>query len=215
MSETRPLRDQIADVLRTQIVTGAMAPGDRLREEHIAEEQRVSRVPVREALQRLEREGYVVLAPRRGARVALPSPERVMHVMEVRRALEVFAARRAADNRGGEVADDLRAVLDAGLRAVAAHDLSDVPGLIDRFHDLVAVASGNSELVQQLDALRSRVRWLFAVDVAHRSEKSWSDHEIILTAILAGDADRAAELMDVHVARDEDLYRGIAGADHG
>ena len=213
MSESIPLRDQIADVLRTRIVAGAMAPGDRLREEEIAEEHKVSRVPVREALQQLEHEGYVVRIPRRGARVALPSPERVLNVMEVRRALEVFAARRAANRRGGDVADDLRSVLDAGLAAVEAQDLTPVPHLIDEFHRLVAVASGNDELVQQLNELRSRVGWLFAVDVEHRSEESWSDHQAILEAILTGAEDRAAELMDAHVARDERVYRGLSVAE--
>src|SRR6266850_4913596 len=106
MPPAKPLRDQIADALRAEIVSGQLEPGTRMREERIASSQGVSRVPVREALQRLEREGYLVLTPRRGATVASPSPQRALEVMEVRRALEVLAVRRAAVARGGDVADE-------------------------------------------------------------------------------------------------------------
>lgn len=205
----KPLRDQIAEGLRTQIVTGALPPGTRLREEHLAEEQGVSRVPVREALQRLELEGYLVLTPRRGATVATPSPERAIAAMEVRRELEVVAARRAAAARGGAVAGELAKVVDRGLRAIERGRLREIPGLIDRFHDLIAVASGNPELVTLLEQLRSRVAWMFEVDVEHRSPASWADHQAILDAVLAGDEAGAAALMDEHVAHDEQLYRAM------
>ena len=215
MTESRRLAEEIAEVLRTRILSGEMAHGDRLREEQIAEEQQVSRVPVREAIQRLEHEGYVVRIPRRGARVAVPSPERVLNVMQVRRALEVFAARCSAGRRGGDVANELRTVLDAGFRAVESNDLSRVPQLIDDFHGLVADASGNDELVKQLAELRNRVGWLFAIDVEHRAEESWSEHAAILEAILSGAEERAAELMDAHVARDEDRFRGLPSSGLG
>lgn len=206
---TKPLRDQITDSLRSEIVSGRLAPGARIREEHIATSQGVSRVPVREALQRLEREGYLTLTPRRGATVASPSPERTLQVMELRRALEVWAVRRAAANRGGAVADELRRVVDKGLKAIERGRLGPIPALIDRFHELVAMASGNAELVALLDELRPRVRWLFEVDVERRSPGSWADHQELLDAILAGDEAGAAELMDRHVAKDEDVYRSL------
>ena len=206
----KPLRDQIAESLRAQIITGALVPGTRVREERIAEERGVSRVPVREALQRLEVEGYLVLTPRRGATVASPSPERALEVMEVRQELEVLAARRAAAVRGGSVAAQLEKVVDRGFAAIEARRLAQIPGLIDRFHDLIAVASGNAELVTLLEQLRARVRWMFEVDVEHRSEGSWADHRAILDAVLAGDERRAAALMADHVARDAALYRRMS-----
>jgi DNA-binding GntR family transcriptional regulator len=205
----KPLRDEIADALRADIIAGRLEPGSRLREEHIAGAQGVSRVPVREALQRLEREGYLVLTPRRGATVARPSPERALQVMEVRRALEVLAVRKAARARGGAVAGELERIVDRGFAAIERRRLASIPPLIDRFHELVAVASGNGELVVQLDELRRRVRWLFEVDVEHRSPGSWADHRAILDAIVAGDARTAARLMDRHVEKDEEVYRRL------
>jgi DNA-binding GntR family transcriptional regulator len=207
---TKPRRDQIAELLRAQIIGGAMPPGTRIREERIAEEQGVSRIPVREALQRLEAEGYLVLTPRRGATVATPSRERALDVMEVRSELEVLAARRAARAHGGAVAGDLARVVDRGFRAIERRRLGEIPALIDRFHELVAVAGGNHELIALLEQLRTRVRWMFEVDVEHRSEGSWADHRAILEAILAGDEDAAAERMATHVAKDAALYASMA-----
>jgi DNA-binding GntR family transcriptional regulator len=203
----RPLRDVVAQALRDGIAAGRLLPGTRIREEQLAEDYGVSRVPVREALQALAHEGYLVLAPRRGATVAMPSPAAALGVMEIRRALEVLAARRAAVVRGGVVAKDLRRVLADGARALRTGKHAELPGLVDRFHALVADASANDELVELLANLRARVRWMFAVDVDTRSEVSWDDHAQICAAILAGDAEQAATLMDAHVQRDEQLYR--------
>jgi len=73
------------------------------------------------------------------------------------------------------------------------------------------VASGNAELVAILEQLRmGGSAGMFEVDVEHRSEGSWSDHREILDAILAGDEERAAALMDSHVAKDEQIYRSMS-----
>jgi DNA-binding GntR family transcriptional regulator len=203
----RPLRDVVTDAVRDHIASGALAPGTRIREEQLAEDYGVSRVPVREALQALAREGYLVLAPRRGATVATPSPTTALEVMEIRRALEVLAVRRAASAGGGQFGKSLARVVEQGQRTLDAGQHRKLPPLVDRFHALVAEASGSQELVATLSNLRARVRWMFAVDVDTRSGKSWEDHAVICTAILAGDVERAAALMDEHVLRDESLYR--------
>jgi DNA-binding GntR family transcriptional regulator len=201
------LRDNIADTLRARIVSGALPAGTRIREERIAEDHGVSRIPVREALQRLEQEGYLVLTPRRGATVASRSPVRALELMAIRRELESFAARLAAKNRGGEVARDLRELVDKGSAAVARRRHAELPSLIDRFHELVAMASGNGELIDLLAQFRSRVRWMFEVDVEQRQPGAWVEHAEILDAILDGDADRASALMDAHVYKDEQDFR--------
>ena len=211
----RLLRDVVADALRARIVSGELPAGTRIREERLAEDHGVSRVPVREALQRLEQEGFLVLRPRRGATVASPSPNRALEVMLIRRELENLAARLAAARRGGEVAEELQALVAAGNRAVKTRRHAELPALIDRFHELVAVASGNGELVELLAQLRSRVQWMFEVDLDERSPGAWTDHAEILDAILAGDPVAAAERMDRHVEKDERDYRRKASLQVG
>ena len=211
-ADRQPRRDHVANALRTQILSGALPAGTRLREEQIAADYGVSRVPVREALLGLEQEGYLVIRPRRGATVASPSPTRALEVMEIRRTLEVLAARRAAERRGGVVAEELKELTARAAEAVEQQQHAEMPALIDQFHALVAVASDSEALVELLDQLRSRVGWMFEVDLEERSHTQWAEHEEILDAILAGDADGAAARMDEHVATDESLYRTKAAA---
>jgi DNA-binding GntR family transcriptional regulator len=206
----RPLRDLVADAVRAEIISGALPPGSRVREEQLALDHGVSRVPVREALQKLAGEGFLTLSPRRGATVSTPSPTKAVEVMEIRRSLELLAVRRAAEVRGGDFAGELTKVVTAGSRALAARQHRKLPLLVDRFHALVTLASGNQELVVLLANLRSRVSWMFAVDVETRSETAWSEHAAILDAVLAGDVDLAVRLMDTHVEHDELLFRAKA-----
>lgn len=203
----KPLRDVLADHLREQIIARTLRPGQRVREDDVASAHGVSRVPAREAVQRLANEGFLELVPYRGAVVASPSPRRSLEVMQVRRALEIMAARLAAERRGGPEAKDLARLVQRGTRAAGNGNHETLPELVDQFHSLVALASGNSELIELLEQLRHKVRWMFAVDVHERSAESWADHAQILDAILNGDSDTAARLMDTHVTKDEDLLR--------
>jgi DNA-binding GntR family transcriptional regulator len=201
-----PIRDVIAEDLRARITAGAMKPGARILEEEIAADHGVSRVPVREALRRLEAEGYVALIPFQGASVAIPSASTALELMQIRRALEVLAASLAADARGGPVAARLREVTADGLQAAERHERESHPELVDEFHQLVGQASDNAQLSELLDQLRGKVRWVFAMDLEDRASVAWHDHEQILAAILAGDRERAATLMDEHVLADEQWY---------
>jgi DNA-binding GntR family transcriptional regulator len=201
-----PIRDVIADDLRARIVDGALKPGARILEEEIAADHGVSRVPVREALRRLEAEGYVALIPFQGASVAIPSPSTALELMQIRRTLEVLAATLAAQGRGGPAAERLREVTARGVRAAERHEREDHPQLVDEFHQLVGQASNNAQLSELLDQLRGKVRWVFAMDLEDRASVAWHAHEEILEAILAGDAATAASLMDEHVLADEQWY---------
>ena len=205
--EDRPLRDVVADALRTAILTGDLQPGTRVPEEQLASDKGVSRVPVREALQMLAAEGFVVLSPRRGATVASPGAEKALELMEIRRSLELLAVRRAAEARGGKQASDLTRVVRQAERAVTAGQLNKLPSLVDEFHGLLTAASGNEELVDVLANLRLRVSWMFSVDLDTRSVAAWDEHAAILSCVLEGDREGAERLMDVHVRHDEMLLR--------
>ena len=93
----RPLRDVVSDVLRQAIKDGVLKPGERLMEIRLAEELGVSRTPIREAIRKLEQEGFVVMVPRRGTYVADISLKDISQVFEIRGALEELAAGLAAE----------------------------------------------------------------------------------------------------------------------
>jgi DNA-binding GntR family transcriptional regulator len=201
----QPLREVVARDIRRKIMAGELAPGDRLREQALATEYGVSRVPAREALHVLAQEGFVDTVPRRGATVAFPSAQRTRQLMVIRENLEVLAAGLAARRRGGDQGEELTEVLELGTRATATGDYAALPELIARFHDAVGIASGNDELAKMTRSLRMQVRWVFEMQLEERSGQSWKHHQEIAEAILAGDQERAESSMHADVTRDADL----------
>lgn len=201
-----PRRDVIADHLREAIISGRLVAGERLIEDIVAAEYGVSRVPVREALRRLESEGFVTLTPYRGATVSETSATDSLELMQIRRGLEVFAAQLAAQTRGGDQREALLAVVDQGRAASREHRLTELPSLIMHFHELVAQASGNRHLQEMLDRLLRRIEWGFKLDLEGRLDSSWADHAAIATAIVGGSVVQAGYLMNEHIEKDERLY---------
>lgn len=214
-SSERPLRNDIADELRGRIISGEYQPGSRIREEVIAAEFDVSRVPVREALQVLEQQRFLVLRPRRGAIVASPTATGAAELMAIRAELEAMAGRLAASRLGGHTLADLERCVAEGEAAVAAGALEDVPESAERFHDLVAVSSGNSELAEVLRSVRSRVNWMFELEVEERAAGSWADHRAIVDAIATGDEQAVDRLMRQHVLEDRAAYERLVSSDGG
>jgi DNA-binding GntR family transcriptional regulator len=195
----RPLRDQVVDELRRQIVDGVHAPGDRLTEDSLAEAFGVSRNPVREAIRVLESEGFVVAQPRRGAVVASLSTQDVQDLFDVRLALEPLAARLAAERGGPAAAAALREITGAARAAAAARHLDLAAELNTRFHATVCVHSGNLLLRSISGTLHARLQRVYRRSAARRVVHSWAEHESLVAAIQAGDGERAAAEAAVHV----------------
>ena len=97
MNEYLPLRDVVFNTLRRAILKGELKPGERLMELTLAERLGVSRTPIREAIRKLELEGLVVMAPRKGAKVASITERDLNDVLEVRKGMEVLAISLACE----------------------------------------------------------------------------------------------------------------------
>ncbi|TNC20577.1 GntR family transcriptional regulator [Amycolatopsis alkalitolerans] len=199
--------DSIVTVLRAEIIDGTIPAGARLKEEVIAARFGVSRVPIREALLQLESEGFINTEKYKGATVSARSQRDVVELMQVRRGLEVLAASLAAEARGGDQAENLRAVVLRGRQAGEAGAVDELPPLILEFHEIVARASGNAELARMLDGLLRRIAWGFELEIEDRIDTSWADHAAIATAILGGAPVQAGYLMGEHILKDEQIYR--------
>jgi DNA-binding GntR family transcriptional regulator len=202
--------DVITHAVRSAIVAGQLKPGERLREEMIAKEHGVSRIPVREALRHLEAEGFVTLTQFRGATVSLPSPNEGLELLAVRRGLEVLAARLAAERRGAGYEQLLVSTVDLEVEANRTHDTMALLAHSLRFHQLIRLASGNVQLQVMLDKLLERISWVFEIDLEERAAGAAADHAAIAHAILNGAPFQAGYLMDEHVVQDESLYRAKA-----
>lgn len=199
----------VAEVKRL-IVSGALAQGQRLVETQIAEELGVSRNPVREAILSLAADGFVEVEPRRGARVATLSPAEAADLFDVRGALEELAASLAATNGTPEAVAELSAIVDAGVAAAEADDMSELPGLNTAFHVALSEAAGNPQLALVMGPLRDRIQWVYATRVRERAPSSWSEHAAIVAAIAGGDADEARRLAGEHITQAKAAFLATA-----
>ena len=206
VSAPAALPDRLYALLKHRILTCAMTPGDRIVEKAICAEMRVSRTPLREAVNRLALEGLVVLTPYRGYAVAPVAIDAFRELCEVRRIIEPDAAALAAARATPEQL--------AALRAGA--ELKYVPGQPDtygaylransRFHRALVRCTGNSLLEAMVtSALDRHQRPLYlGLDVGLDAAAATSEHVQLVEAVEAHDAERARALMIDHVSRAEE-----------
>lgn len=191
------IASRISRELAERIVTGVIAAGARLRQDHIAEEFGASHVPVREAFRRLEAQGLVVSEPRRGVRVAGFSLDEVKEVAEMRAALEVLALRHAAPHLTRAILDAAEAANHAGEKAV---DVQAWDEANRSFHRLILSPCGMPRLLKSIDDLQVvGARLLFSGWRAEWEAPTDRDHRAILSALRAGDVDQAASVLARHV----------------
>ena len=107
----KPLRELVCEHIRDAIINGVFAPGERLMEIQMADEMGVSRTPVREAIRKLEMEGFVVMIPRRGTYVSNMSIRDINDVYEIRISLDTLAAGLAAERISDEELEELQRLL--------------------------------------------------------------------------------------------------------
>lgn len=192
------LGDLVATEIRSAILSGALAPGERLKQENLAADLNVSRIPVREALRTLEAEGLIETTPGRGSRVVRITPEDATDVLTVRGTLEGLAARLAAARVGKADVESLRGILEEGKEATAASDHGAAGEAHTRFHLELARASGNDYLYAELEAMPAKTEWITHSLLQSRGDVSWEEHEAIVDAVARGEADRAEELTKRH-----------------
>jgi DNA-binding GntR family transcriptional regulator len=200
----RSLSTQIYEHLRSAIIEGEIAPGAKMREQQLADQFKVSRVPLREAIPLLEAEGLVYTVPRHGTFVARLTLRDVHDLFDVRESLETLAARLAAEriNRPdtSDVVDALKDNLQRAKQAVRDGDDAAIAATSAEFHRLVVELSGNALLRTMMRPINGRVQWLFRLTSARDPRAACRAHEQLLRAILRGEVDRAGELAFDHIA---------------
>jgi DNA-binding GntR family transcriptional regulator len=192
------LTSRIARSLAQRILTGGLAPGTAVRQDHVAAEFGASHVPVREAFRTLEAQGLLVSEPRRGVRVAPLEPGLVLEVTAMRAALESLALRRGFPKLS--VTD-----LEAAAAAIAEAEASDAVLIWEaanrRFHHAITAPCGLPRLLATIEDLqRTSARFLFAtwrsLDWQPRSE---AEHSQILAELRAGRIEPAAQALEAHI----------------
>lgn len=196
------LIDQVYDRVLEAITDKSLVPGERIRQQDLAERLGVSRQPVSHALHLLHHQGLVTEIGRKGFQVTALDPDRIRHLYEMRSSLDALAARLAA--RRADEDESGRRTLEAALRAGdgIGHETSmeDLIALDVRFHHAIYRLSGNPVIAETLTPQWPHMRRAMA-SVLHMTDGRagiWVEHAEIGGLILAGKADEAARQAGRH-----------------
>lgn len=200
-----PLREVVSETLRDAIVNGVLQPGERLMEIQLAEELGVSRTPVREAIRKLELEGFVVMVPRRGTYVADLSLKDINEVFEIRTALDVLAAGLAAERITDEELEEMERLLVYIGEYIDSENMDKIVEADSQFHDLLYKASRNDRLVGIINNLREQFTRFRSISIAYpgRLKNTWEEHRRLLEAIAQRNADQAMQIAREHMENAE------------
>ncbi len=195
------LRGRVFNKLRDDILNGKYEEHEELREVAIGEELGVSRTPVREAFRQLELEGLIQIIPNKGAYVTGITEKDVKDIYMIRSLLEGLCARWATEHISKEQLEELEENVYLGTFHAWKGHYEQLAQLDNRFHNILYEACNSKMLEHQLKEYHQyvlRVRKEALSDVT-RSKKSNEEHERIMEAIKAGDADLAEMLANRHM----------------
>lgn len=201
-----PLRQSVYESMVELVIDGRLRPGEHLVETELARLLGVSRQPVREALHRLEAEGWIDLRPSQGAFVHVPTDQEVDEVLSLRELLEAETARLAARSATPVAVSRLRAICRDGEAAVEAADTQRFIVVNNEFHAALAQMAGNAVLAELAGIIGRRVRWYYRLVAPMRGTESCAEHLDLVEAIAAGDEDRAVKAARQHTERTRTAY---------
>ena len=198
----RVLADWVAASLQEAILNGYFEPGEKLDQDRIAEEFEVSRTPVREALQKLESEGFVEIRPHYGAYIPTVSRQDIREIYELRRLLEAETVRQVTPLIPESVLDELDNTLANAEERFEAGDTYTHFATDIHFHETILNFAESRLLKEVLDGLSNRIsavrRFALSKPGPHL-DNSMREHRAILQAIRQRDPEQAAELMKLHL----------------
>jgi DNA-binding GntR family transcriptional regulator len=194
------------DLILQGIMTGVLASGRRLPEVPLAQSLGLGRTPVREALMRLETDGFVVSEPRVGMVVAGNTIRSMAEIYEVMEVLEGFSGRLAARFAGASDIAAMRALLQEAEEPTRTGHVPALRLLNYRFHRLIHLATRNDQLARELGRLLNLVSLSPSTIYAEagRAEQAMTEHRAILEAIINRDDELAARLSEEHKRRDKE-----------
>jgi DNA-binding GntR family transcriptional regulator len=198
--EKKSLSDSVLAAIKDDLFSFRLMPGQRFSENELALRMGVSRTPVREALYKLEREGYIQVLSRSGWSVREFNFEYFENLYDVRVVLELAAVRRLCEMESPPPLDELR---EAWLVPVEARlaDSVEVGKMDERFHEVLVSAAGNPEMARIYHDVTERIRIIRRLEFSmpERIRQTYSEHAQILRAVLKRKKDTATLLLRSHI----------------
>lgn len=184
------------EVIRDKILNGDLPSGTKIVEKTLAAELGYSRTPIRESLKQLEYEGLIVKK-----RVVQPTERDLRNLFQVRILLEGFSSQTAAIYLSEEKLDALATCIKVGREGTT----EEIMEANERFHDIIVRASGNAQIIDIIDRMKSIIYLFRKTVVLHKRPFLIDEHEAIYEAIKARDGEKAKYHMEQHLQADLDF----------
>jgi DNA-binding GntR family transcriptional regulator len=202
----RQLKDTVYQQLRDDIVSGVLPPGAVLREAELAPRFGVSKTPLRDALVRLQKDGFVAIPPYRSAVVVGYSRTDLREIYELRELLEGYCARQAASHISADGLAELARIVRASAECVAGGEVAggradELAELLDQFDLVMYAQARNSRIDEMVGNIRGHIKRIgrLTTGIPGRLAKSVPEHEAIYEAIVQRDGAAAEALMRRHI----------------
>lgn len=204
--EGESLRDSVYNSLKKAIMTGVLQPDERLMEIPIANQLGVSRTPVREAIQRLEKELLVISSPRCGAKVAGITYKAVKDALDVRIGVETMVIGAAVDNITADQLTELKEINNEIRETIKEGNVVKISDLDNLLHRKIVEATSNNvlkDIMRMLEehVLRYRYEYIKSIKGSYNIVE---EHDLIIEAIENKDAEAASKYMIDHISRQKD-----------
>ena len=195
------LTDEIVDIIRDRILKGEYKIGEKIKENQIATELKVSRTPIREAFKQLENEGLIDYIPNRGCFAKGFTRQDIEDIYAVRKALEILAVEWAVNRITSEQIQSLQDQSDLMEFYTARKDSKKVLEINTDFHDVIYNATGSRFMAQVLRSYKEYIEQTRKVIFYEQEylEEIFEEHKAVLMAIMSKDAEAAKEAMAKHL----------------
>lgn len=215
LTDVVTLPNRVYTILEEAILQGKIKAGERLIEEDLANALGVSRAPIREALRMMQKEGLIVISPRKGAVVNSISREDIAEIYEVSSTLEGLAVKIFCNRCTDEELAFLQQLYAGMEEQVRKKNIVQYRKLNRQFHGALISGSKNKKIKELCGTLQKQISWFQNMNLSMqgRMEISLQEHKHIIDAFLAKDPEAASNAASEHVARAAKAFLGIEKKD--
>lgn len=185
--------------VRNMAIAFEFKPGERINEVNLASRLGASRTPLREALNRLVAEGFLLMEQGRGFFCRDLKPREMSELYQFRAVIEVAAVRLACEQATEQEVAELANFLDETGPEDGGRSSAELVELDEIFHQKIMLLSRNMEMCRTLENINARIRYFRWVDMDSKREGTQLEHRKIIQALMERDADSAAHYMNAHI----------------
>ena len=197
------LKDKVYQNIKFQIIIGVLKPGTRLPEEELSKAMNISRAPIREAFNRLEKEGFVTVIPRKGAAVSKVTAQAIEDLFEIRETLESLAVKKSKGKISIEELEEVGNGFKKFInKSTNTENCIQYLSLDKKFHDLLSQNCGNKKLIDLLANLQEQIHWLRNISLKRITfAGSVGEHLAIIEALQKNDEKLILKALLQHLER--------------